>query len=285
MKKVACIVVTYNRLSDLQHCIEALRNQTYKDFDIIVVNNGSTDGTKDYLATQNDIVTINQDNLGSSGGQYAGQKYMMEHDYTWWWAMDDDGIPAPDQLMELVKYGELGHYALNALVIDKDTRDKFSFGYGPNNYDKVMKMKTIDGYISPFNGTFLHRSVIEKCGYIKKEMFIWGDEQEYICRLKSNGYIPQTVVAAKHYHPSEKGKKVKVFPPFINASFLDKPKRFSHYFFRNLGYIEQTYMYSHWYSGYRTYAYYTIYFLRTGQFRELVKFWKYYTKGRHNDYR
>ena len=46
---VACIVVTFNRLPLLKKCLNSIRNQTNKDFDIIVVNNGSTDGTKEWL--------------------------------------------------------------------------------------------------------------------------------------------------------------------------------------------------------------------------------------------
>ena len=41
------LIVTYNRLSDLKICVETVRKQTYKYFNILVVNNGSTDGTKE----------------------------------------------------------------------------------------------------------------------------------------------------------------------------------------------------------------------------------------------
>ena len=75
------VVVTFNRLNDLKVCIDALRNQTYKQLDILVVNNGSTDGTKEWLAQQNDVNVINQGNLGGAGGFYAGMEYMMSHDY------------------------------------------------------------------------------------------------------------------------------------------------------------------------------------------------------------
>ncbi|MBO4789163.1 MAG: glycosyltransferase, partial [Lachnospiraceae bacterium] len=50
-KRVAAIVVTYNRKVLLQENIESLLAQTYRDYmDIIVVDNASTDGTKEYIA-------------------------------------------------------------------------------------------------------------------------------------------------------------------------------------------------------------------------------------------
>ena len=74
--KVLNVIVTYNRLNDLKVCIENVKGQTYKNLDILVVNNGSTDGTTEYLAAQTDIKVINQNNLGGAGGFYAGMKYM-----------------------------------------------------------------------------------------------------------------------------------------------------------------------------------------------------------------
>lgn len=53
-KKVAIIVVTYNRLNLLRDCIASLRSQTYQDSSIIVINNGSTDDTSQWLSAQKD---------------------------------------------------------------------------------------------------------------------------------------------------------------------------------------------------------------------------------------
>lgn len=49
--KVTCVVVTYNRIELLKECLEALQNQDYEDMDILVVDNCSTDGTGEYLAS------------------------------------------------------------------------------------------------------------------------------------------------------------------------------------------------------------------------------------------
>lgn len=64
MKKIGIVVVTYNRLSLLKEVIDSLRKQTYESRDIIVVNNGSTDDTPNWLKEQNDIKTITQGNVG-----------------------------------------------------------------------------------------------------------------------------------------------------------------------------------------------------------------------------
>lgn len=65
---IAAVVVTFNRITLLQKCIKALYNQTKKLDAIIVINNNSTDGTKEWLDKQNNIIVIHQENVGGSGG-------------------------------------------------------------------------------------------------------------------------------------------------------------------------------------------------------------------------
>ena len=45
METIAALVVTYNRLADLKKCLDTLRQQTRPLDAILIVNNGSTDGT------------------------------------------------------------------------------------------------------------------------------------------------------------------------------------------------------------------------------------------------
>ena len=46
MKKVSIIVPIYNEEENLRKCIESLINQTYKELEIILINDGSTDNSK-----------------------------------------------------------------------------------------------------------------------------------------------------------------------------------------------------------------------------------------------
>lgn len=71
----------------------------------------------------------------------------------------------------------------------------------------------------------MKRSVIEKIGMIKKEMFIWGDEKEYMARAIHNGIGLYTVSAAIHYHPKEKGRKGNIIPFISKYQILVKPEK------------------------------------------------------------
>ena len=72
--KIIAVVVTYNRLELLKRNIDCLRQNTPLT-SIVVVNNGSTDGTTQWLAAQPDLQVINQENVGGSGGFYTGIEY------------------------------------------------------------------------------------------------------------------------------------------------------------------------------------------------------------------
>ena len=64
--KIIAVVVTYNRLSLLKRNLDCLR-QNKPLSSIIVVNNGSTDGTAEWLAEQQDVMVLTQANVGGAG--------------------------------------------------------------------------------------------------------------------------------------------------------------------------------------------------------------------------
>ena len=126
MKEVGILVVTYNRIKLLQECIESLRLQTFQDYDIIVVNNSSTDGTQEWLNTQSDIITITQKNSGGAGGFYTGLKYIAEQGYGYCWLMDDDVVCNSNALECLLKtahkYPDSGFFCMFSEYDTSSTR-------------------------------------------------------------------------------------------------------------------------------------------------------------------
>lgn len=237
-KIVATIVVTYNRLNLLQEEIESLRAQTFKDNQIVVINNGSTDGTLDWLKQQNDIITITQGNLGGAGGFNTGMRYAVENGYKYCWVMDDDVICSPDALQELYdgyhKKENIGFVcsrvsgidgkAMNTPVVEDRGKD----GYG--NYYDLIEQQMIKVKEATFVSVFLATEKIKELGLPIKEFFIWGDDTEFTYRVSSkyDSYLccKSTVV---HKRNIQKGL---TFDTEID------PKRLKNYFymFRNNGY-------------------------------------------------
>lgn len=234
-------VVTHNRLTLLKECINSLRNQTYRNFDILVVDNDSNDGTVEYLYSEQALIVIHQDNLGGAGGFYTCMKYAVENNYDYVWLMDDDGFAAPNQLELLLDAIRKYHLDwANALPIYKDDHTRTVDGLDVNLF---IKEKCNDGLFStpyPFNGSLISCSVIKSIGYVKKEMFIWGDEREWYHRFCINGYTAATIVAAQHFHPLFKIKKDYIIPFLKMGPLLEiKPYPLNKYRYRNMGYLDK----------------------------------------------
>lgn len=194
MNKIACIVVTYNRLELLQKCIQALRVQSYSDFDIIVVNNGSTDGTLSWLNEQNDIKIIDQENMGGSGGFHNGVQYAYSSGYDWFWIMDDDGIPEIECLRLLLNEAEKGFHYLAPNLLD------FKGQYHFPQFKDIRYLDIVNHCGGPFNAILLSRTLIKYVGLPNRLFFIWGDEYEFVNRVKNAGFIIAMCLKAIHRH-------------------------------------------------------------------------------------
>lgn len=203
METVIAVVVTYNRQKLLAECITALRNQTRKIDKILVINNGSTDNTENWLRQQTDVGFFTQKNVGSGGGFNTGIKLAYQEEYDWLWLMDDDGFPKENALENLLEGSDNELCLRNCAVINKEDRQSFVWKTG--NYETIddVREDIIHNYAHPFNGTLLHKEVIKKVGLPKKELFIWGDETEYYYRIISKYKIPfYTKTNSIHYHPA-----------------------------------------------------------------------------------
>lgn len=203
MEKAIAVVVSYNRSNLLAACINALRKQTRKPDAILVVNNGSTDNTEAWLQQQQDLFFITQNNSGSGGGFNTGISWAFRHGYSWIWCMDDDGYPKEDALEKLLAHETRDRSLMNCAVLNKE--DKRSFVWKTGNYKTIDEVDAdlIEGIGHPFNGTLIHRSIIEKVGVPKTDMFLWGDETEYYYRIvKQHRFPVYTVATSIHYHPA-----------------------------------------------------------------------------------
>jgi rhamnopyranosyl-N-acetylglucosaminyl-diphospho-decaprenol beta-1,3/1,4-galactofuranosyltransferase len=207
METVAAVVVTYNRLADLKKCLDTLREQSRSLDTIFVINNGSNDGTEEWLATQPDLRVTTQANLGGAGGFATGIDTAYKAGYTWLWCMDDDCLAAPDALANLLNAPNLGPCIKNSMSVSVNSRDELAFFVDrPNQaYRKVSDMTGLDliyGVASFFNGTLVHSEVVKAIGIPDKELFIWGDEVEYMTRAQKMGFPVVTVPSSVFYHPA-----------------------------------------------------------------------------------
>jgi len=227
------------------------------------------------------------ENTGGAGGFYEGIKIAYHLRYKWVWLMDDDGYPDRDCLRLLMKVSERKSLkVLNSLVIDKNYPQKLSFGLSKKiqTVSDVHANLHLDGLIygmaNPFNGTLIHSEVIKKIGFVKKEMFIWGDETEYFKRIAANDIVYATVPASRFYHPQSKTIYKQMLWGLFKVAV--KPEKLEMNYYRNQGYLNRTYnsLLSH-----RVLLKNMIYACLEGNFSKSIWILKYYIDGFLDDFK
>ena len=98
--KTTIIIPNYNGLSFMEPCFEALEKQTTKDFKILVVDNGSTDGSVEWLKEKQIPSIFLPENTGFSGAVNVGIKAA---DTPYVILLNNDTEAEPEYVGELLK--------------------------------------------------------------------------------------------------------------------------------------------------------------------------------------
>jgi len=230
MQALDLIVVTYNRLDKLKKSLQCYVDQTHYFRNLIVVDNCSTDGTKEYLdeweknttTSFNKIIVHTKENLGGSGGFYLGQKKAMKLKADWVFVADDDAYADPNMVEEFYAYLESHDMskvsAVCAAVLNMDgsvclyhrKRHKIV------GKEYVRESSRIEEYSKKsfsiddlsYVGSFLNARVLRECGLVNPDYFIYYDDTEHSVRLKKYGDIV-VVPAIKIIHEGGAESSVK----------------------------------------------------------------------------
>ena len=101
---VSVVIATYNRASLLKETIESVLKQTFQDFELIVVDDGSTDNTEEALKSYGDrLCYLRQENRGPSAARNLGISHARA---SWISIQDSDDICAPNHLKTLFGFVE-----------------------------------------------------------------------------------------------------------------------------------------------------------------------------------
>lgn len=288
--KVIAVVVTYNRSQLLKRNITCLRKNS--PHAIIVVNNGSTDDTREWLAEQTDLIVITQANVGGSGGFYTGIQQAMERGADWIWCMDDDVFPRPDCLSNLLDHTaseEVGILAPRRLMEGNIFTNDFQAVNLTNPFSSMYKKKLKKQVINKpveilgtaFEGLFIRKEAVEKIGLPNKDLFIFCDDTDYCLRAVLAGYkilyIPSALMDKDKFFSNDtwnernKKKKWKRFYQIRNSTYLN------HHYGRNWGvkYIRGF----NGVIGYIAIALFTCPFSDAYSLKDVAKLWKAYQDG------
>lgn len=200
--KVSIVIVTWNKKNLLKRCLESLNKQSYKNFQIILVDNGSTDGTINFIKKYYPRIKIVafQKNLGFSKGANEGIKtskseyvILLNNDTI----VDEDYIKNLLKTMNRLKFkGYCGcapkmidFFDRNVLVsagdMMNDVGQSFPRGLDENkdSFNKGEEVFLVTGGASIFR-----RKVFEEIGFFDEDYFVYGEDSDWCFRAQLAGY-------------------------------------------------------------------------------------------------
>jgi glycosyltransferase involved in cell wall biosynthesis len=169
MPKISIITINYNNYLGLQKTVESVRSQTWQEFEYIVIDGGSTDGSSEYLENQTDKITywVSEPDKGiynamNKGIAKATGEYLLF-------------LNSGDHFMDSFSLQEVQKYLINEDVI------YFNINVIHNESSYVLENPSAMSFSYLHNNlpchqcTFIHQSVFERVGYYDESLKIVAD--------------------------------------------------------------------------------------------------------------
>lgn len=241
MKKVGIVICNYNKADMVKNCIKAVLENRFRDYDVFVVDNASTDASvsvieKTYLDTHSASydervhLIVNKDNLGGSGGFNVGLRRLLQGEYAYFMCIDNDAYLDENAIGALYEHLEqnpgtgiaasrIYHLENPDVVQNYGQKINFEGFYTEVEYlgafegEDMPEVNYSDGV--PACSLMIRREVVEKIGILPEENFLYWDDTEWCYRCKLAGYQVASIGASQALHSMGARKEdVSTFPTY-----------------------------------------------------------------------
>lgn len=186
MPSITAVIVTYNRVEILKQNLGYVLGQNLIPDNVIIVDNGSNDGTIEFLQNlkfDNVICIYLQNNIGFGGGLAEGMnKAILNFDPDYLWLLDDDSFPEKELLSYLLcqsqKIGIEAVFGLSGYIHSKGIPKR------PNK--ETNEFKEVDFVL--VDNALISKAVLKKAGVVSGEFFMMCEDYEFCLRARENGF-------------------------------------------------------------------------------------------------
>ncbi|KKQ67139.1 MAG: putative glycosyltransferase [Candidatus Daviesbacteria bacterium GW2011_GWA2_38_24] len=233
--RVSVVIPNWNGKEFLKACLKSLESQTFKNFEVIIVDNGSTDRSAQYIKKyfpKFKVIKLPK-NIGFSPAVNIGIKDSQGEYIV---LLNNDTKVDKDCLKQLVKcadvYPEVGMVAAKMLqfynpdLIDSagDFVDAVghasNIGYGEKDGEKFNESKEI--FLVTGGGALIKRKVFEKVGLLDDEYFAYFEDVDFCLRAQMQGFKawfePMAIISHIHKATSSRNKSFTEYLQFRNMT-------------------------------------------------------------------
>lgn len=237
---VYIIILHWNNYSDTYECVQSLQKISYKNFKIVIVDNGSTNDSIDKLkkALKLDKILPLTKNLGFSGGNNIGIRYALKNNADYILLLNNDTVVDHNFLSKLIEISKkdqhIGivspkiYYAKNPHLIwatGAFENKKSKFGYidlgfqikDIGQFNKILEVDCVWGCCMLIN-----KKVFKDIGLFDDEYFLYAEDIDFCYRVKQSGYKiifqPESIIW--HKVSSASGGEGNIFKDYYNTRNL-----------------------------------------------------------------
>ena len=203
--RVLVQVHTWNDANVIGVTLQAILRQTLAVEEILIVDNGSIDGTAELPYPRIVTVIRHRLNLGTSGSVKTGLEYARAHGYDWLWVLDADSMPRVDVLELLVRLAEAGGResrsvgvvcaSHNLVKLGQMLRGRLLTAGGPRPPRLRTDQNHVDCDSVIWSGALINLAVVDRVGLPRAgTLGCWEDlsldygDTEYTYRIHRAGY-------------------------------------------------------------------------------------------------
>jgi len=226
--RVSVIIVNFNGAPFVYDCLAGLERQSFKDFEVLVVDNGSTDGSLEKIRARFPSARIIElgENKGWASGCVRGWKESKGQDIA---LLNNDAVPEPDWLQEMVAGLDSDPSAgmIDCTVINKRTGRIESCGLYPVRYGFVHQLKTgaeqgypeifgVSGVAPLFRGIML-----KEVGFFCEDFVMYYEEPDLAYRARRAGWKTLCCPRVRVFHlGSETARKMRIRNYYLSRNRL-----------------------------------------------------------------
>ncbi len=235
--KVSIVILNWNGYDVTSECLISLSKIDYPNYEIVLVDNGSADGSPDRLAAEFPEVALirNLKNLGFTGGNNVGIRRALEENADYVLLLNNDTVVAPNFLSELIRAGESDKRIglLNPKILYFEPSNRIWYAGGSFNIWKGIAShrgnREVDRglYDSQEEVTFItgcafliKTELIRKIGPLDDTLFYTCEDTDWTIRSLNAGYralyVPSSVVRHKESIDTKRNAG-KAFRDFYNV--------------------------------------------------------------------
>jgi glycosyltransferase involved in cell wall biosynthesis len=170
--KVSVIIPTYNRGIELKRCLYSLVSQTYKNFEVIVCDDGSVDNTEEVTMGFRDKLNIKYDKDQNFGGPAKPRNRgirLSSNDAQIIAFLDSDDWWYPNKLEETLKYMHQYDVVYHDLDIYKLPEKKIGIAKGRNLKIPIVEDLIVYGNGLPNSSVLIKKKIIDKVGFLSED--------------------------------------------------------------------------------------------------------------------